>query len=146
MSISFSGLASGLDTSSWVEALVSVKQQKVTALQSELTALKSKKTTVNDTRSVFTSFRSALEKLTDAKFGGTYDLFGKNTAVSSNNDIFTATAASGAVRQNYDIVVNQLATYTKAQSKASASAVADDTQNFPISELKTVLSPSMLTE
>lgn len=126
MSISFSGLASGLDTSSWVEALVSVKQQKVTALQSELTALKSKKTTVNDTRSVFTSFRSALEKLTDAKFGGTYDLFGKNTAVSSNNDIFTATAASGAVRQNYDIVVNQLATYTKAQSKASASAVADD--------------------
>ena len=126
MSISFSGLASGLNTSSWVEALLSVKQQKVTALQSELTALKSKKTTVNDTRSVFTSFRSALEKLTDAKFGGTYDLFGKNTAVSSNNDIFTATAASGAVRQNYDIVVNQLATYTKAQSKTSASAVADD--------------------
>lgn len=126
MSISFSGLASGLDTSSWVEALVSVKQQKVTSLQSELATLKSQKTTVSDTRSVFTSFRSALEKLTDVKFGGTYDLFGKNTAVSSNNDIFTATAASGAVRQNYDIVVNQLATCTKAQSKVSASAVADD--------------------
>ena len=33
--ISFSGLASGLDTSSWVEAFVSVKQQKVTALQTD---------------------------------------------------------------------------------------------------------------
>ena len=35
MSISFSGLASGLDTSGWVEALVSVKQEKVTSLQTE---------------------------------------------------------------------------------------------------------------
>ena len=125
MSISFSGLASGLDTSSWVEALVSVKQQKVTALQSELTALKNKKTTVNDTRSIISSLRTSLEKLTDVKFGGGYDLFGKNTATSSNEEIFTATAASGAVRQNYDIVVNQLATCTKAESIESASATAD---------------------
>ena len=29
MTISFSGLASGLDTSSWVEALVSVKKEEV---------------------------------------------------------------------------------------------------------------------
>ena len=42
--ISFSGLASGLDTSSWVEAFVSVKQQKVTALQEDL---KSKQTVKN---------------------------------------------------------------------------------------------------
>ena len=33
MSISFSGLASGLDTSGWVEALVSVKQEKITAVE-----------------------------------------------------------------------------------------------------------------
>ena len=39
MSISFSGLASGLDTSGWVEALVSVKQEKVTSLQAELAAV-----------------------------------------------------------------------------------------------------------
>ena len=32
MSISFSGLASGLDTSGWVEALVSVKQEKITTI------------------------------------------------------------------------------------------------------------------
>lgn len=126
MSISFSGLVSGLDTSSWVDALVAVKQEKVTALQTDLKAIQTKKSTLTDTKSKFTALRSALEKLTDTKFGGTFDLFGKNTAISGNDEIFTATADSGAVRQNYDIKVQQLATYTKATSKNSASAVADD--------------------
>ena len=126
MSISFSGLASGLDTSSWVEALVSVKQDKIKTLQLDLTDLKSVKTTLNDTRSSVTSLRTALEKLTDAKFGGSFDLFGTNTATSTNKDIFTATATNDAARQSYDITVQQLASFTKAISMHSASAVADD--------------------
>lgn len=124
--ISFSGLASGLDTSSWVEALVSVKQQKVTSLQTDLKSKQTVKTTLNDTRSKFTTLRSAIEKLTDAKFGGAMDLFAKNSATSSDTDIFTATATASATRQSYDITVQQLATYTKATSKNAASAVADD--------------------
>lgn len=124
--ISFSGLASGLDTKSWVEAFVSVKQQKVTALQTDLKSKQTVKNTLNDTRSKFTTLRSAIEKLTDAKFGGSMDLFAKNSATSSDTDIFTATATSDATRQNYDITVQQLATYTKATSKNAASAVADD--------------------
>ncbi len=126
MTISFSGLASGLDTSSWVEAFVSIKQEKVTALETELKGLQTVKTTLNDTRSAFTALRSAIEKLTDAKFGGTFDLFGKNVATSSNEDLFTATVTSDAARQSYDITIQQLATYTKANSKEAASAVADD--------------------
>ena len=35
VSISFSGLASGLDTSSWVESLVALKRAKVTTLQEQ---------------------------------------------------------------------------------------------------------------
>ncbi len=126
MSISFSGLASGLDTSQWVEALVSVRQQKVTALQTDLNAIKAKKSTLGATRTVFNNFRTAIEKFTDAKFGGSFDLFTKNTAKSSNENVFTATANEKAARQSYDITVQQLATYTKAQSKDSVSAVADD--------------------
>ena len=126
MSISFSGLASGLDTSSWVEALVSVKQQKVTTYNTELSAIKNKKSTLTATRTVFSNFRTAIEKFTDAKFGGTFDVFTKNSAKSSNSDVFTATANENAVRQSYDIAVQQLATYTKATSKESVSAVADD--------------------
>ena len=137
MTISFSGLISGLDTSSWVEALVSVKQEKVTALETDLKDLQTVKTTLNDTRSVFSTLRSAIEKLTDAKFGGNFDLFGQNSVTSSNEDIFTATVTSNAVRQNYDITVKQLATYTKASSQNAASAIADDDtvlSNLGISE------------
>ena len=126
MTISFSGLISGLDTSSWVEALVSVKQEKVTALETDLEGLQGVKTTLNDTRSVFSTLRNALEKLTDAKFGGSFNLFAQNSVTSSNEDIFTATVTSNAVRQNYDITVQQLATYTKASAQEAASAVADD--------------------
>ena len=126
MSISFSGLVSGLDTSSWVEALVSVKQEKVSSLNTDLTALKTTKSTLTGTRSAFNELRTALEKFTDTKFGGAFDLFGKNSAVSSNEDLFTATVTSSAARQDYEIFVQQLATCTKAVSKESASAVADD--------------------
>lgn len=77
MTISFSGLASGLDTSSWVEALVSVKKEEVKGFETKLKEMQTIKTTLNDTRSAFSTLRSAIEKLTDAKFGGSFDLFGK---------------------------------------------------------------------
>ncbi len=137
MTISFSGLASGLDTSSWVEALVAVKQNKITTLKSDLSVLNGKKSSISNTRSIFSSFRTSLEKLTDVKFGGTFDLFGQNSATSSNEEVFTATATSDAIRQDYTIKVNQLATYTKATSLNSASSVADDSsvlKNLGITE------------
>lgn len=126
MTISFSGLGSGLDTSSWVEALVSVKQQKVSSLQTELLTIQNKKSTLSATRTSVTSLRTAIEKLTDKKFGGDYNLFGKNNAISSDESVFTASASTSAVRQSYNISVERLATMTKATSKFSASTVADD--------------------
>ena len=126
MTISFSGLGSGLDTSSWVEALVSTKQPEITKLQTKITDTQAVKTAVNNTRSKVSTLRTAVEKFTDAKFGGTFDLFTKSTAKSSNEDVFTAVADSNAKRQNYDIYVKQLATYTKATSMQAVSSVADD--------------------
>ena len=126
MAISFSGLVSGLDTSSWVDALVSVKQEDVTKMQKELVTQQTSKTTLNNTRSKVTALRTAIEKLTDAKFGGNFDLFAKSSAVSSNEDVFTATSTTGARQQNYDIAIQQIATSTKAVSQNSASSVADD--------------------
>ena len=126
MTISFSGLASGLDTSTWVAELVKAKQTKVTSLKNELSSIKTIKNTVSSTKTAFTSLRTALEKFTDAKFGGNFDLFTKNSAKSSDTNIFTVTADSNAARQSYDIIVNQLATCTKATSMNPASALADD--------------------
>ena len=48
MSISFSGLASGLDTSSWVESLVALKKAKVTTLEEEKKEVPKKKKAIRN--------------------------------------------------------------------------------------------------
>ncbi len=116
--ISFSGLsASGLDTSSWVDALVSVKQQTVTSLEAQKTEKENLLSIVNNIKSYFSSFQSCLQKLTDSQYGiASMDLFMQNLALSSNANIATATATTEAARQSYDVAVDSLATATKATS------------------------------
>lgn len=124
--ITFSGLASGLDTASWVDALVSVKQLTVTSLQQTLESVEKKQSTVSELQTSFNSLRTAIEKLTDSKFGGAMDLFANNSVTSSNEDIFTATVNQNAARLNYDIKVEKLATKTSVSSDKAVSAIAND--------------------
>ena len=125
MTISFSGLASGLDTDSWVSALVSVKQLGVTSLQNQLSALNESKTTLSNLKSSFTNFQTALQALTDSIYSSSSDIFAANVATSSDESVFTATVTTDAIRDTYDITVKQLATMTSAQSIEAASEVAD---------------------
>ncbi len=120
MTISFSGLASGLDTSSWVESLVALKQAKVETLEEEKENVMSLQETLNSIKSFFSSFRSMLEKVTDAKFGvASMDLFAQNLATSSNLDVLTASATTEAEEGTYDVLVDQLASETQAVSNYS---------------------------
>ncbi len=125
MTISFSGLASGLDTDSWVNALVSVKQLSVTSLQTQLSEFNQTQKTLSNLKTSFTNFQTALQALTDSLYSSSGDIFASNIATSSNDDIFTATVTSDAVRDTYSINVKQLATTTTAQSLEAASEVAD---------------------
>ena len=68
MSISFSGLASGLDTSSWITSLTQLRQAKVTKLEEQKSSVVAAQSTLQGIRSYFASFRSSLEKITDSKF------------------------------------------------------------------------------
>ncbi len=124
--ISFTGLASGMDTSSWIEALVSVKQKSVTTLKTKQTSTEKAKSVLDTVKSSVSSLRSSVEKLTDSKFGGNFDLFAKNAVTSSNSSVVTATATPDAARQSLDIVVNQLATSTTATSTYN-SKINDET-------------------
>lgn len=114
--ITFSGLASGIDTSKWVEALVKIKQKSVTTLQDKQKTITSTKTVLDALKSNMTNLRSSIEKLTDAKLGGSFDLFSKNSVTSSNEGVVTATANENAARQSLDVVVKQLASSTVATS------------------------------
>ena len=120
MSISFSGLASGLDTSSWVESLVALKKAKVTTLEEEKKEVQSLQKTLTQIKSFFSSFRSMLEKVTDAKFGiASMDLFAQNLATSSNLEALTASATTEAEEATYNVLVDKLASGTKANSNYS---------------------------
>ena len=120
MTISFSGLASGLDTSSWVESLVALKQAKIDTLEEEKETVLLSQETLNNIKSFFTSFRGVIEKVTDAKFGiATMDLFAQNLASSADLDVLTATATTEAEEAEYNVLVDQLASGTAANSNFS---------------------------
>lgn len=120
MSISFSGLASGLDTSSWVESLVKLKQAKITTLEEQKENVLLSKETLDGIKAFFSSFRSMIEKITDTKFGvASMDLFAQNLATSSNVSVLTGIATAEAEEATYNILVDKLATETNALSNYS---------------------------
>lgn len=115
MSISFSGITSGLDTSSWIESLVALRRAKITTLQTQKNELLAAQDTLNNIKSFFNNFRTTIQKITDTKFGTT-SFFGRNTVTSSNLGVLSATVNDLAQAATYQIKVNQLATNTKAES------------------------------
>ncbi len=117
MTISFSGLASGLDTSSWIESLVALRRAKVTTLQQEKEAISLSQNTLSSIKNFFNSFRSTIERITDTRFNiVSMDLFAQNIATSANLNVLTATATSEAEEGTYKVKVDKLATKTNAVS------------------------------
>lgn len=117
MTISFSGLASGLDTSQWIESLVALKRAKVNTLQTQKEEIVAQKDTLSAIKSFFASFRATVQKITDSKFGNTsMDLFASNIATSSNLNILSATVNQSAMEGIYKVKVDSLATKTTATS------------------------------
>lgn len=128
MSISFSGLSSGIDTSSWVESLVALRQAKVTKLEEEKESVVSIQDVLSNIKSFFTSFRSTLEKVTDAKFGiASMDLFAQNLVASSDINVVTGTATTEAEEATYNIQVDKLASSTEAASNQNYTTTVIET-------------------
>lgn len=128
MSISFSGLSSGIDTSSWVESLVALRQAKVTKLEEEKESVVSIQDVLSNIKSFFTSFRSTIEKVTDAKFGiASMDLFAQNLATSSDINVVTGTATTEAEEATYNIQVDKLASSTEAASNQNFTTTVIET-------------------
>ena len=128
MAISFSGLASGLDTSSWIQSLTNLKRTKVTVLETQRETIIDQRDTLAGIKSFFNSFRSMLEKVTDTKLGiPQMDLFSQNLATSADLSKFTASATTDAQEGNYNIKVDKLATNTQAVSGYRYTTVYEET-------------------
>ena len=74
MAISFSGLASGLDTSSWVESLVALKQAKIDTLEEQKETVLLSRETLNNIKSCASYLRTVKE------FGERVDFVNLNKA------------------------------------------------------------------
>jgi len=126
MSISFSGLASGLDTASWVEALVASRTSTtVTPLQNQKKVLSAQQSTLGKVKSTFSALLSATQKFTDSKFGVSKDVFSSNTVSSSDDKKVGATVTNSTPRQTISVDVLKLATSTKVTSAFAVAAPID---------------------
>jgi flagellar hook-associated protein 2 len=113
--INFSGLASGLDTSSMVTELVA-------AHSGQLTALQTKATNVSDASSTISSFSTTLSQLASAATAlSTTAGFSSFSATSSDPGV-TASATGAASAGSYSLNVTQLAQAQRTYSSTFASS------------------------
>ncbi len=117
------GLATGLDTSSIIQQLMSIERRPVTMLQSRK---KVENTGLERLRLLNTKFL-ALEAAAKAVMGSSTSAtspFGAKTASSSNNAMFTATAGSTATPGSYSLEVLALAKSQKVGGNAYTGVTA----------------------
>jgi len=101
--IQFSGLVSGLDTSSIIEKLMEVERQPLKRLEEKINYLKWRKEALLEVNSSLLSLYNAVSDLT---FSIT---FTSRTVKSSNDNVVTGKATNYASPGSYDVEVLQLA-------------------------------------
>lgn len=118
------GLATGLDTSSIIQQLMSIERRPVAMLQ---TKKKLENTGLDRLRQLNTKFL-ALETAAKALMGSSTSAtspFGAKTASSSNNAFFTATASNTATPGTYSMEVLALAKSQKVGGSAYLGVTAN---------------------
>lgn len=101
--ISFSGLASGLDTATIIEQLMSIERRPIERLQAKVTKYQNAITMYNTLSTKFSSLKTAAAAL-DAFWE-----FNIKKATTSDEDVLTASASYAADVQSHSITVQQLA-------------------------------------
>src|SRR5579871_4347193 len=111
--LSFSGLASGIDTSKIIDGLTSISQQRITDLQNKKSAITGKQTTFGNLEAQVFALQNSITQLARSVGGA----FNGRTATSSDTTVLTASATSDAQPGNYSLQVQSLA---QAQQVASS--------------------------
>lgn len=113
--VSFSGLATGLDTASIISQLVEIKRAPVYRLQNDKKGYQDQISALGTLKTKLLALQTAARKLDTASE------FSSAKATSSVTDALTATASGSAAPGQYDIVVQTLATAQKLQSQGYAN-------------------------
>lgn len=124
------GISSGLDVNGIVQQLVAAERAPAAArIAREKSAVATQVSAIGTLKGALSSFKSTLDPLK------TVEAFGIRSAKSSDEEIFTASAKSGAATGSYAIEVNALATAHQIASNvfAGGSATAVGTGTLGIS-------------
>jgi len=113
----FSGIATGLDTSAIIAQLMTIKRLPIVRLEERKSLFEQQKTALSDLETKLKTLQDAVAALDTA------NEFGALSATSSNEDMVTVTASSLAAPGTYDIVVNSLATFQKDVSQGFSSLI-----------------------
>jgi flagellar hook-associated protein 2 len=120
--LQITGLASGLDTNSIIQALMAIDQEPITALQHQSSGLTA-------TNTQLSSIQTALQQLSaNAKALGSATLFTNvQTATSTNSTLVSATTktGTGAVIGSYQVGVTNLASSAQRTFSFTTPAAAD---------------------
>jgi len=114
--ISFSGLASGLDTGSIIQQLVEIRRQPIYTLESKKTDYNLQSTALDGVQSRLSDLLNAIQDL------DSNNEFASLSATSSEEDYLTATAGALATQGNFDITINALASAQKTMTQGYDSA------------------------
>ena len=125
MTISFSGVGSGLPISDWIEALVKVEQQKIDTLYEKQKTLSTKQSALNTLSSTYSSVKSSSQKFTDSLHGSAADIFSKVSVTTSDSSIVTATVTQASTPAVVKLKVTQLASATERRSYGTDQLAAD---------------------
>jgi flagellar hook-associated protein 2 len=111
------GLASGIDTNSLIDQLMSIERKSEQLLQTKKQKISWKKDLWSDIKSSL----SALDSSTQAMLKRS-SMLARNTS-TSDEDVLTATSTSDAALSSYDINVTALATSSKLASGSGVSGM-----------------------
>ena len=116
--ISFGGLASGLDTGAIIEALLEIRRQPIVRLENNIKTYESQQKAIAELESRAKALQSAAEAF------DTPEEFASIAALSSHEDLLSATAGSLAMPGSFSITVNSLATAQKDISQGYDSLLS----------------------
>lgn len=121
MTISFGGLATGLDTNGIIDAIMGVERQPLARMETDKTWLNNRLSAFSELDSKLKGFQDSITDLGDP------DVLQKRSVDLSNSDFFTATVSSEALAgTRYQVEVVSIA---QVQKSVSDSGFADKTSN-----------------
>lgn len=109
--VSFSGLATGLDTASLVSQLVELKRAPIYRLQSQRNTYQNQISALGSLKSKLLAFQTAAQNIDTA------NEFASLVATSNDEDVLQVSAGSSAAPGSYNIVVDSLAKAQKSLSQ-----------------------------